>query len=68
MYFLLNQLKKYKSNIKYTPIPTHHIYINNKKISLEYIKNKIKAYESDPYKIMRGKDNVNVFLYNSKYL
>jgi len=60
----LNQLKKYKSNIKYTPKKTQHIFINNNKISLEYIKNKINAYQIDPNKVLINKDSENKFLYN----
>ncbi len=60
----LDQLKKYKSKIKYIPNETHHVLINNNKISLEYIKNKIKSYDSDPEKILKNKDNKNSFLFN----
>ena len=60
----LDQLKKYKSNIKYIPNRTQNILINNNKISLKYIKNKIKSYENDPEKICKNKDYENTFLFN----
>ena len=60
----LEQLKRYKSKIKYIPNETHHVLINNNEISLEYIKNKIKSYDSDPEKILNNKDNKNSFLFN----
>jgi len=60
----LDQLKKYKSKIKYFPNETQNVLINNNKISLEYIKNKIKSYDSDPEKILKNKDNKNSFLFN----
>ena len=60
----LEQLKRYKSKIKYIPNETQNVLINNNKISLEYIKNKIKSYDSDPEKILKNKDNKNSFLFN----
>ena len=60
----LNQLKKYKSNIKYNPRKTQDILINKNKISLEYIKNKINAYQSDPNKVFESKESDNKFLRN----
>ncbi len=60
----LNQLKKYKSNIKYIPKATQNILINNNKISLKYIKNKINAYQVDPNKIFKNKEINDNFLNN----
>ncbi len=60
----LGQLKRYKSKIKYIPNRTQNVLINDNKISLKYIKNKIKSYESDPDKIFKNKDNKNTFLFN----
>ena len=60
----LDQLKKYKANIKYSPKKIQNILINNNKVSLKYIKNKIQAYNSEPYKILKNKDSNDIFLYN----
>ena len=60
----LDQLKNYKSKIKYTPKKTQNILINDNKVSLKYIKNKIQAYNIEPYKILKNKDSNDVFLYN----
>ena len=60
----LDQLKKYKANIKYSPNKIQNILINDNKVSLKYIKNKIQAYNSEPYKILKNKDSNDIFLYN----
>ena len=60
----LDQLKKYKANIKYSPNKIQNILINDNKVSLKYIKNKIQAYNSEPYNILKNKDNNDIFLYN----
>jgi len=60
----LDQLKKYKSRMKYTANETQNVLINNNKISLEYIKNKIESYESEPDKIFENKESNNTFLFN----
>ena len=55
----LEQLKKYKSRNYTSNKKNEDIYINNFNISLDYIKNKIRAYGSDPFEILNKKDNNN---------
>jgi predicted Zn-dependent protease len=55
----LEQLKKYKSSNYISNKKNEDIYINNFNISLDYIKNKIRAYGSDPFEILNKKDNNN---------
>jgi predicted Zn-dependent protease len=55
----LEQLKKYKSSNYISNKNNEDIYINNFNISLDYIKNKIRAYGSDPFEILNKKDNNN---------
>ncbi len=50
--------------MKYTANETQNVLINNNKISLEYIKNKIESYESEPDKIFENKESNNTFLFN----
>ena len=56
----LEQLKKYKSSTYISNKKNESIYINNFNISLDYIKNKIRAYESDPFEILNEKDNNDI--------
>ena len=56
----LEQLKKYKSSTYISNKKNEDIYINNFNISLDYIKNKIRAYESDPFEILNEKDNNDI--------
>lgn len=60
----LEQLKKYKSSKYISNKKNEDIYINNFNISLDYIKNKIRAYGSDPFEILNKKDNNNIFFAN----
>ena len=60
----LEQLKKYKSSNYISNKNNEDIYINNFNISLDYIKNKIRAYGSDPFEILNKKDNNNIFFAN----
>ena len=60
----LEQLKKYKSSNYISNKNNEDIYINNFNISLDYIKNKIRAYGSDPFEILNKKDNNNIFFTN----
>ena len=55
----LEQLKKYKSSNYISNKNNEYIYINDFNISLDYIKNKIRAYGSDPFEILNKKDNNN---------
>ena len=55
----LEQLKKYKSSNYISNKKNEDIYINDFNISLDYIKNKIRAYGSDPFEILNKKDNNN---------
>ena len=55
----LEQLKKYKSSNYISNKNNEDIHINDFNISLDYIKNKIRAYGSDPFEILNKKDNNN---------
>ena len=64
----LEQLKKYKSSIYISNKKNENIYINNFNISLDYIKNKIRAYESDPFEILNKKENNDIFFTNYSHI
>ena len=65
----LEQLKKYKSSKYISNKKNEDIYINNFNISLDYIKNKIRAYESDPFEVLNKKDNNNnIFFANYSHI
>ena len=57
----LKQVQRYKSQYQTIPIDEQRILINNNVISLKYIKNKINAYNVDPYKIIKNYKNNNDF-------
>ena len=57
----LEQLKKYKSKSSLSFKDNEAVNINDHKISLDYIKNKIKAYESEPFEILSKKKRNNFF-------
>ena len=57
----LEQLKKYKSKFSLLYKNDEAININNNEITLDYIKNKIKSYESDPFEILNKKKGNNFF-------
>ena len=57
----LEQLKKYKSKFSLLYKNDEAININNNEITLDYIKNKIKSYESDPFEILNKKKENNFF-------
>lgn len=57
----LEQLKKYKSKFSLLYKNDEAININNYEINLDYIKNKIKSYESDPFEILNKKKGNNFF-------
>ena len=59
----LEQLKKYKSNYYVPEKKNDIINIKNFDVSLDYIKNKIKSYENDPFEMLRNKNN-NIFFSN----
>lgn len=63
----LEQLKKYKSSNYISNKNNEDIYINNFNISLDYIKNKIRAYGSDPFEILNKKDNNNNNIFFTNY-
>lgn len=63
----LEQLKKYKSSNYISNKNNEDIYINNFNISLDYIKNKIRAYGSDPFEILNKKDNNNNNIFFANY-
>ena len=64
----LEQLKRYKSSIYISNKENENIYINNFNISLDYIKNKIRAYESDPFEILNKKENNDIFFTNYSHI
>lgn len=64
----LEQLKKYKSSNYISNKNNEDIYINNFNISLDYIKNKIRAYGSDPFEILNKKNNNNTFFANYSHV
>ena len=57
----LEQLKKYKSKFSLLYKNDEAININNNEITLDYIKNKIKSYESDPFEFLNKKKENNFF-------
>ena len=57
----LEQLKKYKSKFSLLYKNDETINVNNNEITLDYIKNKIKSYESDPFEILNKKKGNNFF-------
>ena len=61
----MKQVQRYKSQYQNSPTKEQRISINNNIISLKYIKNKINAYNVDPYKIIKSYKNNNDFF--SKY-
>ena len=64
----LEQLKKYKSSTYISNKKNENIYINNFNISLDYIKNKIRAYESNPFEILNKKDNNDISFPNYSHI
>ncbi len=60
----LEQVKKYKLQYQKVSLDEHKISLNNNIISLQYIKNKIKAYSVDPNELMKNFENKNEFLSN----
>ena len=64
----LEQVKKYKLRYQKVSWEEHSVSINDNVISLQYIKNKIKAYIFDPYDTMKNLENKNDFLSNYSQL
>ncbi len=60
----LEQVKKYKLQYQNVSLDEQTISINKNVVSLRYIKNKIKAYISDPNEMIRNLKNKNDFLSN----
>ena len=60
----LQQVKKYKLQYQKVSLGEQKISLNKNIISLQYIKNKIKAYSDDPNKLMKNLENKNDFLSN----
>ncbi len=58
----LNQLQNYKKESLDYDISNEEISINDNVISLEYINNKIKSYNSDPFEILNNSKIENKFL------
>ncbi len=58
----LEQVKRYKSQYQNSSVVEQRVSINKNIISLKYIKNKIKAFTVDPYKIIKLSKNKNDFL------
>ena len=57
----LEQLKKYKSKFSLLYKNDETINVNNNEITLDYIKNKIKSYDSNPIEIINKKKGNNFF-------
>lgn len=51
----LDLLKRYKEDLLDTYTETKHLIIEDKLISLKYINNKIRSYNSDPFKTIKNK-------------
>ena len=51
----LDLLKRYKEGLLNTYTETKHLMIEDKLISLKYINNKIRSYNSDPFKTIKNK-------------
>ena len=64
----LEQVKKYKLKHQKVSLREQKVLINENVISLQYIKNKIKAYSIDPYEMIRNLENRNDFLSNYSHL
>ena len=60
----LEQVKKYKLQYQKVSFDEQKISLNNNIISLQYIKNKIKAYSVDPNELLKNLKNKNEFLSN----
>ncbi len=60
----LKQVMRYKMQFQKKSIGEHKVSINNNIIPLRYIKNKIKAYNVDPFNIIKNTENKNDFLSN----
>ena len=58
----LEQVKKYKLQYQNVSLGEQKISVNKNVISLQFIKNKIKAYSSDPNEMIRNLENKNDFL------
>ena len=60
----LEQVKRYKLQYQKKSLGEQKISLNNNIISLQYIKNKIKAYSVDPNDLMKNLEYKNEFLSN----
>lgn len=60
----LEQLKKFKSKMSSSFEEKQYVLIKDNKITLNYIKNKIYAFNRDPFEILRKKEDDNYFLSN----
>ena len=60
----LEQVNRYKLQYQRVPIEEQNLSINNNIISIKYIKNKINAYNVDPYQIIKNSENKDDFLSN----
>ena len=60
----LEQVKRYKLQYQNVLLKEPKVSINENLISLQYIKNKIKSKNIDPYEIIRNLENKNDFLSN----
>ena len=60
----LEQVNRYKLQYQNVPIKEQQLSINNNIISIKYIKNKINAYNVDPYQIIKNSENKDDFLSN----
>ena len=60
----LEQVKKYKLQYQKVSLDEQKILLNNNIISLQHIKNKIKAYTVDPNELLKNLENKNEILSN----
>ena len=56
----LEQVKKYKSQYQKISLSEQKVFINENLISLQYIKNKIKAYSLDPGEVIKNLENIHI--------
>ena len=64
----LEQVKKYKLQHQKISLNEQKVLINKKVISLQYIKNKIKAYSLEPSEVIRNLENKKDFLSNYSHM
>ena len=64
----LKKVKRYKLQYQKISLNEQKVLINENVISLQYIKNKIKAYSHDPSELIRNLENKKDFLSNYSHM